>query len=532
MVGFKISSILQASNAFVMRYPIGIQCFEELIRRRCVYVDKTDLMYRLATDGGKQVFLSRPRRFGKSLLLSTFEAYFSGKKELFSGLKAAALESEWRAYPVLNISFNSANYSLDNAVETMLDGVLDELERQFGLERSSLLPERRFQDIIFRLHQRSGRQVVVLVDEYDKPLLSTNENKALQEKNRQALRGFFSVLKSEDRHIRFALVVGVSRFSKVSIFSDLNHLNDISLDDRYASICGISETELHAYFDEEVEALATRRGMTKTEAYAELKENYDGYHFTPDSEGIYNPFSLLNCLDKRQLGFYWNSTGTPTILAEAIKHCNYDIQRLSEDTIEGGILGDIDTIDRTPLPIMFQSGYLTIKDYDYELDSYTLRFPNREVRQSFLSFLTPTYLASSATNSVFSARSFADDLVAGRAESFMKRIETLFRHSSYEIIPDDSEKYCQCVLYLMFTLIGAKCEVERRTSDGRIDVVVQTKDYVYIIELKMNKSADEALMQIEEKGYAKAFEMSGKRIYKIGINFNTTKRAVVQWKIA
>lgn len=510
-------------------YPIGIQSFEHLRQSGYTYVDKTQLVYQLATTG-KYYFLSRPRRFGKSLLLSTLKAYFEGKKELFNGLTIAGLETDWTAYPVLHLDLNARNYINREALISELNRHLEQWEKLYGDEFKNRTVEERFLQVIRKAYEKTGKRAVILVDEYDKPLLQAIDDKFLQDEYRSILKSFYGNLKTCDEFIQFAFLTGVTKFGKVSVFSDLNHLTDISLDYRYADICGISEVELHQGFDEGVIKLAEFNQMSKEECYEKLKENFDGYHFYPGSEGVYNPFSLLSTLSSSQFKDYWFETGTPTILVRQLQKTNYPLEEMTKEDVTADTLNSIDIMDENPLPLIFQSGYLTIKGYDKRFDTYTLGFPNREVEEGFTRFLYPYYTPKTLSKSQFSVSQFVRDIDNGNAENFIHRLETLFADGNYQVVGDE-EIYFQNTLYVFFKLLGFYVDVERHTSDGRMDILMQTKDYVYILELKVNQTADIALQQIEEKGYAVPFASDPRKLYKIGVNFNSVTRKIDGWKV-
>ena len=510
-------------------YPIGIQSFEHLRQSGYTYVDKTQLVYQLATTG-KYYFLSRPRRFGKSLLLSTLKAYFEGKKELFDGLAIAGLETDWTAYPVLHLDLNARNYINREALISELNRHLEQWEKLYGDEFKNRTVEERFLQVIRKAYEKTGKRAVILVDEYDKPLLQAIDDKFLQDEYRSILKSFYGNLKTCDEFIQFAFLTGVTKFGKVSVFSDLNHLTDISLDYRYADICGISEAELHQGFDEGVIKLAEFNQMNKEECYEKLKENFDGYHFYPGSEGVYNPFSLLSTLSSSQFKDYWFETGTPTILVRQLQKTNYPLEEMTKEDVTADTLNSIDIMDENPLPLIFQSGYLTIKGYDKRFDTYTLGFPNREVEEGFTRFLYPYYTPKTLSKSQFSVSQFVRDIDNGNAENFIHRLEALFADGNYQVVGDE-EIYFQNTLYVFFKLLGFYVDVERHTSDGRMDILMQTKDYVYILELKVNQTADIALQQIEEKGYAVPFASDPRKLYKIGVNFNSVTRKIDGWKV-
>lgn len=407
----------------IRKYPVGIQNFEDLRKEGYCYVDKTELMYQLV-QSGKYYFLSRPRRFGKSLLQSTIQAYFEGKKELFRGLAIEQLEQEWNIYPILHLDLNAQKYDTPESLYSMLNDALCNWESQYETRSSETTHSLRFQGVIQRAAEKYGQQVVVLIDEYDKPMLQAIGNEALQTEYRNTLKAFYGVLKSCDKYLRFAMLTGVTKFSKVSVFSDLNNLMDISLSSRFASICGITEQELHQYFKEDIRLLGESQGMSPEDTAQELKQWYDGYHFSDRSEDIYNPFSLLNTFAQRQFGSYWFETGTPTFLVELLKHCRYDLNRLTQEMAMADSLNGMDSMEENPVPILYQSGYLTIKDFDREFRYYTLGFPNKEVEEGFTKFLLPHYAHLSSGNSAFELSRFVQEVRGGQTDAFMKRLQT------------------------------------------------------------------------------------------------------------
>ena len=512
-----------------MKFPIGIQNFESLRNDNYVYVDKTALIYKLA-DTGRYYFLSRPRRFGKSLLVSTLEAYFSGKKELFRGLAIENLEKDWEEYPILHLDLNTAKYDSTDALLNVLNDVLSNWETSYGTSPTEVTPELRFKGIIRRAWERTGRRVVILVDEYDKPMLQAIGNEGLQEEYRNILKAFYSVLKTQDRYIRFALLTGVTKFGKVSVFSDLNNLDDISMDSRYIDICGITEAEIHKYFEESLHSLAESEGIGYEGVCEKLRLMYDGYHFRNGCVGIYNPFSLLNTLNKLEFGDYWFETGTPSFLVHLLKEADYDLNNLQKEQVSADVLNSIDSMSRNPIPVIYQSGYLTIKGYDERFKIYKLGFPNKEVEDGFIKYLTPMYTPIENNKTEFFVASFVDDVESGNPEGFMERLQSLFADTDYEIT-GKLEKYFQNSMYLVFKLLGFYAEVERRTSRGRIDIVIQTADYVYVLEVKLDGTADDALRQIDERGYADPFMSGNRHIYKIGVNFSSATRGIEEWKI-
>ena len=511
------------------KYPIGLQNFQGLREDGYVYVDKTAFVYEMATSG-KYYFLSRPRRFGKSLFLSTLEAYYQGKKELFKGLALERLEKDWKVYPVLHLDLNAAKYTEPEALVANIDGHFRLFEKDYAVDSTGLTLPERFKTIIRKAYEQTGQKVVILVDEYDKPLLEAIGNEELQNDYRKTLKSVYGVAKTMDAYIQFAFFTGVTKFSKVSVFSDLNNLKDITLSPQYAEICGITEKEIRENFDEEVERMAEANHLTKDECYAKLKENYDGYHFSKKSVGMYNPFSLINALCDQDFNDYWFETGTPTFLVETLKRNHYELENMTREEVSADLLGSLDAIDTNPLPLLYQSGYLTIKDYKPRFDSYILGFPNGEVERGFTRFLFRHYAPIRADQSVSFINNFTIEVESGQPEKFMSRLETMFANQDYQIM-GDTELYFHNVTSLVFKMLGFYTDVERHTTDGRMDMLVQTKDYIYIFEFKIDKSADEALEQIEEKQYAKPFEADPRKLYKIGVNFSSTTRRMEGWKM-
>ncbi|MBP3373751.1 MAG: ATP-binding protein [Bacteroidaceae bacterium] len=511
-----------------MKYPIGIQQFEEIRTGGWAYVDKTAQMYKLAGEG-KYFFLSRPRRFGKSLLLSTLQAYFEGKKHLFEGLAIERLETEWNAYPVLHLDLNAERYASLDELNNLLDTYLRKWESMYGTtESGNPSLSQRFMAVIHSAKQKTGRNVVVLVDEYDKPMLQAIGNEALQTEFRYALKAFYGVLKSADGDLRFAMLTGVTRFSKVSVFSDLNNLKDISMSSHYHDICGITEKELHATFDAEVEKLAEANGQTKKEAYLELEKRYDGYHFCGDTQGLYNPFSLLWALSDRSYGSYWFSTGTPTYLVELMKEVDLNPSELSGYEAATSELESVQARVDNPIAVLYQSGYLTIKSCDKRFGTYRLDYPNEEVKEGFVNFLLPYYSYSKSAKHTTIISQFVISLEKGDADRFMQLMQSLMADIPYELIRD-LENHYQNVMYIITKLMGLYIQAEYRTSRGRIDLLIGTDKYVYIIELKLDGSAEEALSQINAKDYALPFAVDGREVVKIGANVTSETRNLERW---
>ena len=510
-------------------YPVGIQSFEEIRRGGYCYIDKTSLIYQLVKTG-KYYFLSRPRRFGKSLLISTLEAYFLGKKELFQGLAMEGLEKDWTTYPVLHLDLNARKYEDAASLTAILNQHLESWEALYGDEKKDRAPEERFAWIIEKACRATGRNVVVLVDEYDKPMLQAIGNEPLLTDYRNTLKAFYGVLKSCDKYLRFALLTGVTKFSKVSVFSDLNNLEDISLQQAYNNLCGITEHELLNSFTDGIQALGLNSQMTYEETCESLRRWYDGYHFSTSDEGLYNPFSLLTAMKSREFGSYWFETGTPTFLVELLQRSKYDLHRLTEETATADSLGGIDTMYTNPVPILYQSGYLTIKGYDREFRTYELGFPNQEVEEGFTKILLPNYASLPSGNSSFEIMNFVKEVRSGNIDAFMHRLQSFFADTPYELVRD-LELHYQNVLFIVFKLLGFYTQAEYHTSYGRVDMVVKTDRYIYVMEFKLEGSAEEALRQINEKQYPLPFAADGRALYKIGVNFSNATRGIEKWVV-
>ena len=507
-------------------YPVGIQNFESLRRDGYFYVDKTAKIFELARTG-RYYFLSRPRRFGKSLLISTLEAYFQGKKELFEGLAMEGLEKEWKRYPILHLDLNTEKYDTAEALDAKLELALSEWESLYGSNPHEKSLATRFEGTIKRAAAKAGERVVILIDEYDKPMLQAIGDQVRQDAYRSTLKAFYGALKSQDGNIKFALLTGVTKFGKVSVFSDLNNLEDLSRNPGYTDICGISEEELLRDFSDDIQELASANGQTFEQACEQLKEDYDGYHFCPDSPGMYNPFSILNTFKSRRYGSYWFETGTPTYLVELLKKSDYDLEEMSHVETDADVLDSIFT-DDNPIPVIYQSGYLTIKGYDKEFGIYELGFPNREVEEGFMKFLLPYYSNVSKTSSPFEIKKFVQDVKRGEIDGFMERLQSFLAGCPYELAKD-IELHYQNVLFIVFRLAGLYTNVEYHTSRGRIDLVLQTDSYVYVMEFKLDGTAEQALQQIEEKQYALPFAKDSRKVYSIGVNFSSETRNIDKW---
>lgn len=512
------------------KYPIGIQTFAEVRESGCYYVDKTRFIPSLLKN--KYYFLSRPRRFGKSLFLSTLRAYFEGKRELFRGLAADRAEGlDWEPRPVLYIDLNAKTYEQREDLLTILDIHLRSWEKHYGIEALHSSPDVRFAEVIRRAHEREGRKVAILVDEYDKPLISALGNDDLQAAYRSILKGFYGNLKSSDAHIAFAMLTGVTRFSKVSIFSDLNNLYDISLAEEYADICGITEGELLATFSRGIASLGEKVGKSVDETVGVLRRRYDGYRFASDdaSARVYNPFSVLCALRERRLGSYWFATGTPTFLIDMLRRDQAPLSMLERAECSPLHLAEVDQSSSDPVPMLFQTGYLTIKGYNADYREDLLGYPNEEVREAFVRALGGDFLHNDTPRSPFDIRRFREDVLEGDPERFMVRLNALFANVPYDAQPT-RELHFENTLYLVFTILGFTTRAEVRTSATRADMVVETDRYVYVFESKFDKPSVLALLQIDRRAYTLPYSADGRRVFKIGATYLSAS-ASLEWSI-
>ena len=507
-----------------MKYPIGIQSFEQIIEDGYVYVDKTDLIYNLAHEG-KIYFLSRPRRFGKSLLVSTLKNYYLGRKELFNGLKIASLEKDWKVYPVFHVDFNSTNFTEKETLEQKLNFYVTEWELKYGLpDRSGLLGiGDRFVEVLRAAHEQTGLRSVVLIDEYDKPILDVLDvNTGLEDQHRNILKAFYSVFKGADAHLQFVFLTGVTKFSQVSVFSGFNQPKDISMDARYETLCGITQKELETYFQEPVAEMAQKHKCDYNNMLARLKEQYDGYHFSDEMTDIYNPFS-------------WFKTGTPTYLIRLMNHFNENINELTGKYYRQEEFIDYKADVEMPLPMIYQSGYLTIKGYEEFGNRFLLDFPNNEVKNGFITMIATSYLqpGERITGWIFDV---LDAMRAGNIEkleplftSFLSSIPYSMRRKDNE---REKERYFHYTFYLIMKLISVyTVYTEKQQSQGRVDCIVETPQYVYIFEFKLDGTAVEAIEQIENKGYAREYILDERKIFKIGASFSSETGTISDWKI-
>ncbi|MDL2212354.1 ATP-binding protein [Bacteroides sp. OttesenSCG-928-E20] len=513
-----------------VRYPVGIQSFEKLRTEGYLYVDKT-LHIRRLVEMGNPYFLSRPRRFGKSLLLSTIEAYFLGKKELFRGLAIDQWEKDWKAYPVLHFSLNAEKYETVEDLENMLEVQLSTWESEYDVHSLVDSYAIRFKTVIQKAYEKTGLRVVVLIDEYDKPLLRVMHNEELQVRYRNLLTAFYTVLKDADPFLHFVFITGVTKFAQMGIFSNLNQLMDISFDEDFADLCGLTRQEIMDTFPIGLSSLAAKNKLTEEEALDKLTQLYDGYHFSPyNTVGVYNPFSILQALSKNVYGMYWFASGTPTFLVEMLKETDFDIRNLEGIKIDDSTLTNDRADMSNPIPMIYQSGYLTIKSYDEEFRIYTLGFPNEEVRYGFLSFAAPYYGSVPRESTAFHIGCFIKELRAGETDSFLNRLKAFFADFPYEL-SDKSERHYQVVFYLVFKLMGQFTQTEVQSARGRADAVVWTPDYIYVFEFKLNGSAEEALEQIDDKGYLIPYTADERKLIKVGVSFDKQKRNLDKWLV-
>lgn len=517
-----------------MKYPIGIQTFERIRKEGYLYVDKTNLIHKLVTMGSIY-FLCRPRRFGKSLLISTLKAYYEGKKELFQGLAMEELEQDWHQYPVFHLDFNGEKFTKPEVLEQKIEGFIAAAEQRYGKDSIVTTTGERFISVLRRAYEQTGRRAVVLIDEYDKPILDVIDT-PIEAENRETLKALYSTFKGADAYLQFVILTGVTKFAQVSVFSGFNQPEDISMVPDYETLCGISQAEVDSYFATPIAEMATRHKCTPQEMCLRLKAQYDGYHFSEDMIDVYNPFSILNALKSKQLRDYWFSTGTPTYLVRLLNHNDEQINELIGKYYDASLFADYRADVEKPLPMIYQSGYLTIKGYDPRRNRYLLDFPNNEVRRGFLAILANDYLKprrNEVSTWVADAVTLLED---GETEEFRLSL-TAFLAS----IPYDShasiasmelcEKHFQYTFYLLLRLMGVHCmRIEQTQSQGRVDCTLEMPEVVYILEFKLDGTAQDALNQIEKNGYAKQYLNDKRTVRCIGIVFSSETRTVSDWK--
>ena len=511
-------------------YPIGIQTFSKIREGNYLYVDKTEYVYRMTHSASSYMFLSRPRRFGKSLLTSTLHSYFSGRKELFHGLAMEKLEKEWTEYPVLHFDMSTAKHADSEQLLQELNLKLYGYEQIYGRLEEEVNPNQRLMGLIKRAYEQTGKKVVVLIDEYDAPLLDVVHEWENLDVLRNIMRNFYSPLKACDPYLRYVFLTGITKFSQLSIFSELNNIKNISMDEPYAAICGISEDEIRLQMKDDLGELAKKLEITPEEALMKLKENYDGYHFTSPSPDIYNPFSLLNAFADGKFGSYWFGSGTPTYLINMLEKFGVEPSEIGNNRVS---VEDFDAPTErmtSIIPLLYQSGYITIKNYDEELDLYTLNIPNKEVRIGLMKSLLPHYVGSKAPETTTMVAYLSRDIRNGDMDTALRRLQTFL-----STIPQcDNTKYeghYQQVFYIIFSLLGYYVDVEVRTPRGRVDIVLRTKTTLYVMELKLDKSAGEAMEQIDLKNYPERFALCGLPVVKVAVSFDSERCTIGDWKI-
>lgn len=512
------------------RYPVGRQDFSTIIEGNYVYVDKTELIHNLVSNYDF-VFLSRPRRFGKSLLLSTLKYYFEGRKELFEGLKIDKIETQWKKHPVLYLSFANFDSSNPQSLLSILSQHFQEWEKKYNIRNEDLLPAQRFKNIIEGAYNATGSKVVILIDEYDQSIISTLSDSSLHEAHRTLLKSIYANLKEEDRYIKFAMMTGVSRFSNTSIFSGLNNLTDITFFDDFSSICGFTIEEIKQNLSEGISELGKRLGKNEEEILKILKDEYDGYHFSEQMIDIYNPFSLLSAINNKKISNYWFRTGTPSFLAQRLRSSLSPLRRIFNSEATELMLSETDSAQTDIIALLYQTGYLTLKSYSTEKQNFNLGIPNAEVRKSLYEYLLKNFGGEKDKLDSNDLGTMKRCLMNGNADEFLQRLQSFFSHVSYRLQSKAPEIYFENNLFLLIHAMGLDVISEKETSYGRIDLVVNAGNYIYVIEIKVDKSAEEAMSQINAKDYALPWKYSGKTIIKIGLNFSSEKRNIDNWVI-
>ncbi|MDE6741322.1 MAG: ATP-binding protein [Muribaculaceae bacterium] len=511
-------------------YAIGQQDFKTLREDQALYVDKTSFVEKIVSSKSKYYFLARPRRFGKSLFLSTLRYFFEGRRELFKGLCIDSADWDWEVYPVLHIDLNTNRYDEMGKLDGVLDNLFRNWEDRYGIEVKDDDYSMRFKTIIKTVYEKTGKQVVILVDEYDKPLVGNLHKDANFEHYRSKLASLYSNFKSSAEHIRLVFMTGISRFSKLSVFSDLNNLKDITFDDVFADICGITEKELLDNFQTGIEKLAGEYECSYEEACRLLKNNYDGYRFAKRGSDIYNPWSVLNAMDEKDIRNYWNGTGTPTIISQTLRNADVDIEKTLNARWRLDDLAGLDLLGADPTAILYQAGYLTIADFDRRTNTVRLKVPNEEVRRGLFNDLLPLYVKPAGSTVKMMLDGIYGGILDGRPEEMLRSLRAFFAGIPYDL-KMDSENNFHNAFYILVTLIGLDAKAEVHTSDGRIDLLIQTSEYIYVIELKYDSSAKEALRQIEDKEYALQFEDDGRKVFRIGVSFSSGTRRIEGWVV-
>ena len=511
-------------------YPVGIQTFEEIVNSNLLYIDKTEYIHRMAHGGGKYFFLSRPRRFGKSLLVSTLKSYFEGKKELFKGLAIEKLEREWTQYPVLHFSMATAKHADEAALKSELNLKLLQYEKIYGKGEGEENANQRLMGLIMRANQLTGKQVVVLIDEYDAPLLDVAHEEDNMKALRQVMRNFYSPLKDCEPYLRFVFLTGITKFSQMSIFSELNNISNISMLPQYAGICGITKEELETDMSADIDALGEKLGKTREETMDKLREYYDGYHFAGKSPDVFNPFSLLNAMANGNLDYYWFSSGTPTYLVEMLRKFRVMPSEIGGGEADKSEFGAPTENMTTLTPLLYQSGYITIKAYDPETELYLLDIPNKEIRVGLYRCLLPHYVGMDTVRGTTTIAKMSALIRRGNINGALEMLQAYLSTIPY-CDNTDYEGHYQQMMYVIFSILDNYVDVEVRTPRGRVDMVLRTATRLYLFELKMNKSADAAMRQIDLKEYPKRFALSGLPVVKVAINFDTAKHTLADWRV-
>ena len=511
-------------------YPIGIQTFSKIREGNYLYIDKTAYVYRMTHSASSYMFLSRPRRFGKSLLTSTLHSYFSGRKDLFHGLAMEKLEKEWTEYPVLHFDMSTAKHADSEQLLQELNLKLYGYEQIYGRLEEEINPNQRLMGLIKRAYEQTGKKVVVLIDEYDAPLLDVVHERENLDVLRNIMRNFYSPLKACDPYLRYVFLTGITKFSQLSIFSELNNIENISMDEPYAAICGISEDEIRSQMEEDVDRLAKNLEVTPEEALMKLKENYDGYHFTYPSPDIYNPFSLLTAMEKGKIGSYWFGSGTPTYLIKMLDKFGVKPSEIGRKQLKSSAFDAPTETMTDAVPLLYQSGYITIKDYNKMLDLYTLDIPNKEVRLGLMESLLPHYVDNKTPEATTMVAYLFYDIQNGDMDAALHRLQEFLSTIPY---CDNTkfEGHYQQVFYIIFSLLGYYVDVEVRTPRGRVDIVLRTKTTLYLMELKLDKSAGEAMEQIDLKNYPERFALCGLPVVKVAVSFDSERCTIGDWKI-
>lgn len=541
---FPILNVIFAKNSMIMKFPIGIQDFASIIQDGYVYIDKTELIHQLVTEG-KIYFLSRPRRFGKSLLISTLKYYFLGKKELFQGLAIDSREKDWNEYPVFHIDFNGSNYTQPHTLDGIIEDTIIGWESKYGKDPFYTDLGRRFAYVLKQAHLQTGRRAVVLIDEYDKPLLDVldtgltisvdGKERLLEDHHREILKGFYSVFKAADQDLQFVLLTGVTKFSQVSVFSGFNQPADISMDPRYEQLCGMTEEELYRHFMEPITNMSKVYRCTVDEMKERLKKQYDGYHFSDRLTDIYNPFSILNAFAQERMADYWFRSGTSTYLIRLLSHSEENLNELTGKYYDPSQFIDYKADVEKPLPMIYQSGYLTIKDCDLEMNSFLLDFPNHEVKKGFVTLVANNYFRTKTDTGSW-ARDVVIALKQGDLEQFRKLLTSFLADIPYTMRRKETERererYFHYTFYLLMRMLSVyTIYTEKQQSEGRVDCIIETPGYVYIFEFKLDGTAEEALRQIEDKGYSRPYDSDSRPLFKVGVSFSSETGTVDDWKV-